>query len=117
MKIIDYSWGSITLNNGQSYGDCKIIDETVVDWDWKTDGTCHKNGITPEAVKFFIDAKCRFLIVSNGMRSMVKTHHSLFQHLIDNNISYVELPSDEAIHHYQSLISTDGVGLLLHTTC
>ena len=86
-------------------------------WDWAETGTHHVPGIQPSDVQELLDHGSTVVILTRGMRLVLRTCPETLQMLSDRGITYHVEETKAAVALYNQLARTEAVGGLFHSTC
>jgi hypothetical protein len=70
-SVVEFTWGSIVLENGLEFKDAKISYKNAIEWNWRLCGTSHSKGINKKAIDWLINEKCKYIILSQGGDDML----------------------------------------------
>ena len=87
-------------------------------WDWKETGTRHNPGIQVVDVEELIDRGASVVVLSRGMKLVLKTCPETLEYLERRGIRYEIEETNEAVRIYNELARRGvAVGGLFHSTC
>jgi hypothetical protein len=114
--IESIEWGKIKLSS-ITLKDVILAPDICEEWNWKIDGTTHKEGITIDAVVNLVN-KADIFILSTGINNRIKINNKTIQYLIDHNKIVMIMQTEKAVIQYNKLIKSGNlVCALLHSTC
>ncbi len=113
-------WGTTTIeHDGEvtSYKDCMDSPTGAYSWNWSTTGTQHVPGIQIADLNCIID-EVDVVILSQGMKGVLKVHPDTLPYLKECKKEYHVLLSPQAVKLYNQLVKEGKkVGILIHSTC
>jgi hypothetical protein len=86
-------------------------------WDWTETGTEHVPGIQPADVTELLEHGSEVIVLSRGMRLVLKTCPETLQLLHDRGVVVHVLETRAAVERYNALADSQAVGGLFHSTC
>ncbi len=116
-KITEHSWGKIVLEDGFMFKDAVLFPGGSFGWDWTISGTSHSRGIQAADVALPVIQGAKTLILSTGVFGRLKVPSELVKMLEDHGLKVYVKRTPEAIKLYNSLVDTEPVGALIHSTC
>ncbi|MHC1741942.1 MAG: Mth938-like domain-containing protein [Syntrophobacteraceae bacterium] len=114
MKIQEYRFGTMTVDNQPHVNDLKIIDGVVAPRWWRREG----HTVSAGDVDDILAASPRYLVVGAGQPGRMAVDAELVSLLSELGIELIEEPTDQAIHTFNRLFR-DGkkVAGAFHLTC
>ena len=115
--ITHISWGRMDVEGLGTGRDFKLFPGGGREWDWTETGTHHVPGLQPSDVQELLDHGSTVVILTRGMRLVLRTCPETLQLLRDRGITYRVEETKAAVKLYNRLAQTQAVGGLLHSTC
>ncbi len=112
MKIEEYKFGKIVVNNIEYKNDLKIFKNTVIPNWWRKEG--HKLRIEdlPE-----LKERPKKLIVGKGYYGFMKLDNELKNYCLKNNIKIIEEKSKKAVEYFNNEEDKENTLFCIHLTC
>ncbi|XP_078604039.1 mth938 domain-containing protein-like isoform X2 [Branchiostoma floridae x Branchiostoma japonicum] len=102
-KINNLSWGSMRVEGGGSYKDCKVWPGGSRAWDWRETGTNHTPGVQPADLDE---------ILKKGVPQRT------IDHVQRQGVECIVLQTESAVDEYNKMASAGKkVGGVFHSTC
>ena len=114
MKVKDYSFGSITIDD-KTYGKDLMIDNGSIKKRNKEVSKKYSEdfGHTPLSVEENIPWNCKHLVVGNGFSSRLPVMEDVRNTAVQKGVDLVVMSTREAIKH----LNDPETNLVLHLTC
>ena len=116
-RITSLVWGEVKTSDGRVFKDAIVTsDAGARPWDWARDGTRHQSGITPAAVRPYLDYDV--VILSKGMHDRLHTMPETRGAL--RHARVYELSSAQAARKYNQEVrkgTKQRTVIFLHSTC
>lgn len=116
-RIIDFRWGRIELDNGDSFRDAKLYPGGAREWDWNETGTRHVPGIQPDDIEELLERGAEVLVLGQGVYQRLQVCPETLRYLEGRDIEVHILQTEDAVEAYNALVATRPVGGLFHSTC
>ncbi|XP_078699503.1 uncharacterized protein LOC144926511 isoform X1 [Branchiostoma floridae x Branchiostoma belcheri] len=71
-KIASLSWGSMRVEGGGRYKDCKVWPGGSRAWDWRETGTDHRPGVQPADLEEVLRKGVNTLVIGRGMNEVLQ---------------------------------------------
>ena len=118
-SILKVVWGEITTFDGSVFKDCKLKGIISTEWNWALTNTHHNPGIQITDLQDLIDENTTTVILSRGMKDVLKTMPETFVFLKEKGLTVHHLKTPDAVVMYNLLVKDLGTSLvaLIHSTC
>ena len=117
-SVQSIEWGKMEVEGLASGKDMKLWPGGGRKWDWKETGTSHNPGIQVADVEELIDRGASVVVLSRGMKLVLKTCPETLEYLERRGIRYEIEETNEAVRIYNELARQGvAVGGLFHSTC
>ena len=120
-SITSVSWGKMEVRLGSRtyrFRDCKVWPGGAKEWDWRLTGTSHKPGIQPADIEEILEQDVEVMILSRGMRLLLRTSPETEKLLDSRGIEYHVEQTKRAVELFNQLTEQGKrVGGVFHSTC
>ena len=116
-RIVEISWGRMTVEGLGTGKDFKLFPGGGRLWDWRETGTRHVPGIQPADVEELLDHGARRIVLSRGMLLALRTCAETVAYLDQRGVGVFIEETRRAAERYNRLAESEPVGGLFHSTC
>jgi hypothetical protein len=117
-RIEHIEWGSLLVERLGHGQDMKLWPGGGRGWDWAETNTHHVPGIRLADVEELLEHGADIIVLSRGMRLVLRTCPETLNFLDSRNVAYHVLETREAAKMYNGLAAQGlAVGGLFHSTC
>lgn len=119
LKVKEFDWGKIILEDGSEYRDACIYPGGAHEWDWTKHGTGHIEGIQPGDIKDILNIskpEPNTVILTTGFADRLTVSRRANELLRKKKVIIAE--TEKAIEAYnQACDNGETVAILIHSTC
>ena len=113
MKIQEYEFGKIKINNRTYTQDLILSTTRVYERWWRREG----HSLCLEDLEIVLQEKPKILIIGTGYNGMLKVPSQLSQKLKEMGLKVVVRPTKTAVQKFNELVEKEKVCAALHLTC
>ncbi|XP_070552656.1 mth938 domain-containing protein-like [Ptychodera flava] len=118
-QVTKISWGTMKIEGGAVYKDCKVWPGGSRTWDWGETGTHHKPGVQPSDVKEILEKGIQIIVIGNGMDKALGVPRETLDYIKGQSVEALVLETEKAVEKYNALVNAGEkkVGGIFHSTC